>query len=61
MERNETKNSVVNEPEKKQDWGTGSCPFIFFGDDDAAEYDVKKIKKFFSKFKKKSKHGNEDL
>ena len=47
----------VNDPERpKQGWDTGGCPWIIFADDDAAEYDLDKIKKFFNRFKKKTKH-----
>ena len=42
------------------DWDPPTCPFLFLGDDDAAEYDLQlikksgaKIKQFFSQFKKK--------
>lgn len=39
--------------DKKIDWDSNSCPFFIFGDDDAAEYDLAAIKKFFNRFKKK--------
>lgn len=38
---------------KKDGWDTSGCPFFVFGDDDAAEYDMKAVKKFFNRFKKK--------
>ena len=41
--------------EEKNDWGTGSCPFYVFADEDAAEYDMQKLSKFFSKFKRKDR------
>lgn len=43
-------------PKNKKDWGTSSCPFFIFGDDDAAEYDMNAVKKFFNRFKKKKKN-----
>lgn len=42
-------------PKNGWDWDTSSCPFFVFGDEDAAENDVKALKKFFPQFKKKSK------
>ena len=33
------------------DWDTGSCPFIFFGDDKAAENDLMKLKALFGAHK----------
>ena len=41
---------------KSDPWDPNSCPFFIFGDDDAAEYDMDKLKKFFNRFKKKKKH-----
>lgn len=41
--------------DKKDGWGTSGCPLFIFGDDDAAEYDMDKMKKFFNRFKKKKK------
>lgn len=49
----ELKNS--ERPKDARNWGTSGCPLIIFGDDEAAEYDIKKMKKFFSRFKKKQK------
>lgn len=47
-------------PEFGGGWDPPGCPFLFLGDDDAAEYDLElikknagKIKEFFSQFKKK--------
>ena len=40
-------------PKDKKDWGTSGCPLFIFGDEDAAEYDMAAMKKFFSRFKKK--------
>lgn len=42
-------------PKNKEGWGTSSCPFFVFGDEDAAEYDMNALKKFFNRFKKKKK------
>ena len=54
----ESKEKVLNpvDPDRpKKDWGSNGCPLFIFGDDDAAEYDMKKMKKFFSRFKRKGK------
>ena len=56
MEENEKTLAGVADserPKDKLDWGSNSCPFFIFGDDDAAEYDMKAIKNFFSRFKKR--------
>ena len=46
--------NVDPERPKKKGWDSNSCPLFIFGDDDAAEYDMKKLKQFFAQFKKKS-------
>lgn len=46
-------NSSDRPKDQKNDWGTSGCPLFIFGDDDAAEYDMAKMKKFFNRFKKK--------
>ena len=48
----------VDSDRPRKDWDPTSCPWFIFGDDDAAEYDVDKIKKFFGKFKRKNKNKN---
>lgn len=58
MEKNEKTNVGnldPNRPKNKTDWDPNSCPFFIFGDDDAAEYDMEKMKKFFNRFRKKKK------
>ena len=45
----------VKDPERPRNWDTSGCPFFIFGDDEAAEYDLNKLKKFFNKFKKHKK------
>lgn len=57
MEKNEKTivGDVDSKRPKKTDWDPNSCPFFIFGDDDAAEYDMAKMKKFFNRFKKKKK------
>lgn len=45
--------ATVDPERPKKDWGSNGCPFFVFGDDDAAEYDMAKMKKFFDRFKKK--------
>lgn len=47
---------AVDSDRPKNGWDPNSCPLFIFGDDDAAEYDMKKMKKFFDRFKKKKKH-----
>lgn len=37
------------------DWDTGGCALFIFADDAAANYDLEKVQKFLSRFKKKSK------
>lgn len=50
----EKKTTEPMRPKDSRQWGTNGCPFLFFGDDEAAEYDLGKIKKFFDrKFRKK--------
>lgn len=57
MEKNEkTIAGTVDANRPKTDWDPNSCPFFIFGDDDAAEYDLDKMKKFFDRFKKKKKN-----
>lgn len=42
-----TKELIQESGREKWDWDTGSCPFIFFGDDKAAENDLMKLKSLF--------------
>lgn len=58
MEKNEKTPAVgvdSDRPKNKAgwDWDSNSCPFFIFGDEDAAGYDMKALKKFFNRFKKK--------
>ena len=58
MEEHEKKAAELNDserPKNKSGWGPNGCPFFIFGDEDAAEYDINAIKKFFSRFKKKKR------
>lgn len=42
----------------KQDWDTNHCPWFIFGNEEAANYDLEKVKSWFNKkFKKKNKRG----
>lgn len=54
---NEKKDFPVDpeRPKAKNDtgWEPNGCPFFIFGDEDAAEYDMKALKSFFDRFKKK--------
>lgn len=52
-DKKKTPATVVDPDRPKRDWGSNGCPFFVFGDDDAAEYDIAKMKKFFDRFKKK--------
>lgn len=53
MENKEKIPATVDPDRPKQGWDSNSCPLFIFGDDDAAEYDMKALKDFFSQFKKK--------
>ena len=54
----------IIEPERPKDrrgidWNPPHCPWVVFANDDSAEYDIEKMKKFFGrKFKKKKKHND---
>ena len=52
-EKKASEQAVESQGKKKLPWDTGGCPFFFFGDEDSAEYDLDKMKKFFNRFKKK--------
>lgn len=46
----------INRPkDMKEDWDTTHCPWFIFGEDEAAEYDIQKMKAWFKK--KFKKHG----
>jgi hypothetical protein len=60
MENYEKTSAVVRPKERAAgDWDVPGCPFFFFGDEAAAEYDLEKIraagakiKAFFDQFKR---------
>lgn len=54
---NEKKNfSDQQRPRDVKDWDTNHCPWFIFGDEDAANYDLEKVKSWFiKKFGKKKK------
>ena len=55
-DKKKTLESAVDSDRPRKDWDPTGCPWFIFGDEDAAEYDLDKIKKFFGKFKKKNKN-----
>ena len=56
----ENKPDKLKDPKRPKDvnawdWDTGGCALFIFADDAAANYDLEKVQKFFSRFKKKNK------
>lgn len=58
----EEKNSQEQmRPKEQRDWHTGGCPWFIFGDDDAANYDLEKMKKFFQRKFGKKHNAHQDI
>lgn len=57
----EKKTSEPVRPKDQRNWDPSGCPWFIFGDEDSAQYDLEKMKKFFQRKFGKKNHGCKNI